>query len=328
MHEKSYTTDVFRMTTKLLELNPEYYTIWNHRRRLMRSFFPGGTSHCPNEVQPLDESTVAETVRQYIADDLTFLLPLLRKFPKCYWIWNYRLWLLDEASRLPSSTAHDIWRKELGLVGKMLSLDSRNFHGWGYRRKVVSQLERLSTEADPSTVSMTEDEFGYTTKMIESNLSNFSAWHRRSKLIPKLLEEKVVDHTGRRDFLDKELELIQRALWADPDSKDQSLWFYHQYLIGNFGPESGKDSIVPDLSIEDRLTYIKAQIEDLKDMLDGAETCKWIYQRLIDLALMSKSLNEHWPVESSEVASWIENLAELDPLRKGRWDDLKSRFNR
>ncbi len=197
MHEKSYTNDVFRMTTKLLELNPEYYTIWNYRRCLLRSFFP-------NEVQPLDDSTVAETVRQYIVDDLAFLLPLLRKFPKCYWIWNYRLWLLDEASRrLSSSTAHDIWRKELGLVGKMLSLDSRNFHGWGYRREVVSQLERLSAESNSPNVSMTEDEFGYTTKMIESNLSNFSAWHRRSKLIPKLLEERAVDHTGRRDFLDK-----------------------------------------------------------------------------------------------------------------------------
>lgn len=63
-------------------------------------------------------------------------------------------------------------------------------------------------------------------------------------------------------------------------------------------------------------------------MLDGAETCKWIYQRLIDLALMSKSLNDRWPVDSSDMASWIDNLAELDPLRKGRWDDLKSHFNR
>ncbi|KAL8928844.1 MAG: hypothetical protein Q9208_001622 [Pyrenodesmia sp. 3 TL-2023] len=223
--------------------------------------------------------------------------------------------------------ALEIWRRELGLVGKMLALDSRNFHGWGYRMKVISQLERLSTEMNSPNVSMTETEFTYTTKMIESNLSNFSAWHRRSKLIPKLLEERKANHTERRDLLDKELELIQRALWADPDSKDQSLWFYHQYLIGNFETEPPQDSIVPGLLIEDRLTYLKAQIEDLKDMLDGAETCKWIYQRLIDLALMSKSLNDRWAADASDVASWIDNLAELDPLRKGRWDDLKSHFN-
>lgn len=204
MYERTYTIDVYRMTTKLLEMNPEYYTVWNYRRRLLRSFFPGEPNSCPGDVQDSDHSREEETIRQYIVDDLAFLLPLLRKFPKCYWIWNYRLWLLDEASRrLPSSMALEIWRRELGLVGKMLGLDSRNFHGWGYRRKVISQVERLSAETNPSSVSMTEDEFAYTTKMIESNLSNFSAWHRRSKLIPKLLEERNANHTERQDFLDK-----------------------------------------------------------------------------------------------------------------------------
>ena len=84
----------------------------------------------------------------------------------------------------------------------MLSFDSRNFHGWGYRRTVVSALESnaLHTE-DPST-SMTETEFEYTTKMINSNLSNFSAWHNRSKLIPRLLDERGADHQARRKFLD------------------------------------------------------------------------------------------------------------------------------
>ncbi|KAL9600968.1 MAG: hypothetical protein Q9179_003021 [Wetmoreana sp. 5 TL-2023] len=205
----------------------------------------------------------------------------------------------------------------------MLSLDSRNFHGWGYRRNVIAALEELSVEADPSIASMTENEFEYTTRMIESNLSNFSAWHRRSKLIPKLLEERNASHTERRTFLDQELELLQRALWADPDSKDQSLWFYHQSLISNFGSRVEMNSIVPNLAIDDKLTYIKAQIEDLLDMLEGAETCKWIYQRLLDLSLMSSSLNDRWPVEFSVVQKWVDSLLELDPLRKGRWNDVR-----
>ncbi|KAL8703153.1 MAG: hypothetical protein Q9201_003657 [Fulgogasparrea decipioides] len=208
----------------------------------------------------------------------------------------------------------------------MLSLDSRNFHGWGYRRNVIAALEELSVEADPSIASMTENEFEYTTRMIESNLSNFSAWHRRSKLIPKLLEERNASHTERRTFLDQELELLQRALWADPDSKDQSLWFYHQSLISNFGSRVEMNSIVPNLAIDDKLTYIKAQIEDLLDMLEGAETCKWIYQRLLDLSLMSSSLNDRWPVEFSVVQKWVDSLLELDPLRKGRWNDSLSNW--
>ncbi|CAL8580385.1 Rab geranylgeranyltransferase [Xanthoria parietina] len=314
------------MTTRLLELNPEYYTIWNYRRLLLRSFFEGAI---PSTSNNKNDSTEHGTVQQYITDDLAFLLPLLRKFPKCYWIWNYRLWLLAEAARLlPSPVVYQLWQKELGLVGKMLTLDSRNFHGWGYRRQVVSALEELSVAMGSASASMTEHEFVYTTKMIESNLSNFSAWHRRSKLIPRLLSERNASHAERREFLEKELELVQRALWADPDSKDQSLWFYHQYLISNFKPSCSPqaDAIIPDLPDADKLAYLQAQIEDLLEMLDGAETCKWIYQRLLELSLMSKSLNDQWPVASSDLEIWINKLLELDPLRKGRWEDLRKQI--
>lgn len=192
------------MTTKLLQMNPEYYTVWNYRRLLLRSFFAEPSMSRPKEKVMPDSNPNVEIVQQYIVDDLAFLLPLLRRFPKCYWIWNYRLWLLNEASLLlPSGVAYQLWQKELALVGKMLSLDSRNFHGWGYRRKVVGELENLSGKADLPGVSMTESEFNYTTKMIESNLSNFSAWHRRSKLIPKLLSERNANQAERRVFLDK-----------------------------------------------------------------------------------------------------------------------------
>ena len=123
-----------------------------------------------------------------------------------------------------------------------------------------------------------------------------------------------------------ELKLIQRALWADPDSKDQSLWFYHQYLISNFEPSTKPHTFVPDLSVDDKLDHVKSQIEDLQEMLEGAETCKWIYQRLLDLSLMGRELSGRWPVEPSFVETWIDEVAVLDPLRKGRWGDLKLRF--
>ncbi|KAL8689346.1 MAG: hypothetical protein Q9218_004963 [Villophora microphyllina] len=326
MHDKIYSSELFQLTTRLLELNPEYYTVWNDRRRLLRFFFVHDGGDNKDESSDDPGST---HIQQYITSDLSFLVPLLRKFPKCYWIWNYRLWLLSEALRLLSTTtAYQLWQKELGLVGKMLSIDSRNFHGWGYRRKVVSTMEQLSAEMSASTGGfMTEAEFEYTTRMIKNNLSNFSAWHRRSKLIPKLLDERQAGFDERCHFLDEELELLQRALWADPDSKDQSLWFYHQYLITNFSPLPLQDSIASGLTTEDKLRNVKAQIEDLLEMLDGAESCKWIYQRLIDLALMGKALDDgRWPVEFVVVEGWVEKLGKLDPLRKGRWDDLRGQL--
>jgi geranylgeranyl transferase type-2 subunit alpha len=181
--------------------NPEYYTVWNYRRLVMRHLF------ADSGLVPafgLDETRSVEGITQLISNDLGFLFPLLRKFPKCYWIWNYRLWLLEQASSLlPADTSLQFWLRELSLVGKMLTLDSRNFLGWGYRRTVVAALEsspKKPTKEPPQ--SMAEQEFQYTTRMIEANLSNFSAWHSRSKLIPRLLNEQEADATARQEFLD------------------------------------------------------------------------------------------------------------------------------
>ena len=129
-----------------------------------------------------------------------FTVPLLIEFPKCYWIWDYRRWILLQAiQRLPVEVARRIWEEELGLVGKMLSKDRRNFHAWGYRRHVVAQLEH----AELNGQSMVESEFEYTTKMIHVDLSNFSAWHNRSQMIPRLLDERKADDASRTEFLEK-----------------------------------------------------------------------------------------------------------------------------
>lgn len=185
-------------TSKLLKWNPEYYTIWNYRRLIMQHSFS-------QETEENDAGyTVDPAITNLIANDLAFLLPLLRKFPKCYWIWNYRLWLLEESTRLlPATEARKLWQQELLLASKMLVLDSRNFHGWGYRRTVVAALENLKLDPEGTANSMVEQEFEYTTKMIKTNLSNFSAWHNRSKLIPRLLEERQSDHKARCKFLDE-----------------------------------------------------------------------------------------------------------------------------
>lgn len=171
----------------LLGRNPEYYTIWNYRRRVLRHHF--------SEADPANG-----TIEQLVKNDLMFLIPLLRSFPKCYWIWNYRLWLLDEARRLLSpSASRQLWQEELFLVGKMLTLDSRNFHGWGYRRLVVQTLQQLGTSEEAT--NMTQQEFDYAKKMIGANLSNFSAWHYRTKLIQQLLDEQAASDDERKKML-------------------------------------------------------------------------------------------------------------------------------
>lgn len=193
MAEREYTIDTLNKISELLSKNPEYYTVWNYRRQVLRHQFA--------QTETEDSNQNTQPTIELISNDLQFLIPLLKSFPKCYWIWNYRLWLLDEARRLlPLPETRRMWQQELALVGKMLTLDNRNFHGWGYRRFVVETLKELSTTEEAH--GMTQKEFEYAKKMIGANLSNFSAWHYRTKLIQSLLDEQSASDDDRRMMLD------------------------------------------------------------------------------------------------------------------------------
>lgn len=185
-------------TSALLRKNPEYYTIWNVRRRIFANEFDNLSAQV--ETQQLTEDKRHSQVLDILNLDLQFLFPLLLQYPKCYWIWNHRLWLLQQAtSYLPSEKARSLWEDELKLVGKMLTRDSRNFHGWGYRRTVIDNLESTTLGGK----SMARDEYDYTTKMIGQNLSNFSAWHNRTRLILRILNEESASAAERKKMLDK-----------------------------------------------------------------------------------------------------------------------------
>lgn len=334
-----FSKETFDLTSKLLTWNPEYYTVWNHRRRIIL--------HSLALDDNLPTLGLGKSLKDLIASDLEFLIPLLRKYPKCYWIWKYRHWLLEQAnSRLTTAIAFSFWEHELLLASKMLAQDSRNFHAWGYRRKVFEAMEILQrasstaikagangiqTEGPPahvhgeSDVTLTQQEFDYTTRMINANLSNFSAWHHRGKVVLKLLNEKNADAEERRRTLNTELELVQRALYTGDN--DQSPWFYHQYLMCTFDPRYAAASMAPDLTEQEKARYVAEEIERTEEMLDGADDNKWIYQALIQLMLLNRKITGEWPEERRKVPDWLEQLRALDPLRAGKWHDLEKQLD-
>lgn len=316
INDQHYTVDVLDLVTKLLNQNPEFYTVWNHRRRLLVSL--------PSNRSP------DEPASGLLQDDLLLTVDLLRKFPKCYWIWNHRNWLLQKAETVSGvEAALKLWSGELQLIGKMLRADSRNFHAWGYRRFVVSQLERLENKADVekgAQPSLTQSEYDYTTKMIKTNLSNFSAWHNRSQLIPRILLERNADAAARRQLLASELSLISDAINTDPF--DQSIWFYHQYLLAVLSPKCPeRQRIVLDLTNDERQRHYEHEMEYIKEILEDETECKWIYEALLDLAegylLVEAGTTA---ITTVEMKAWLSQLKRLDPLRHGRWVDLEVRL--
>ncbi|KAL1590925.1 hypothetical protein WHR41_00110 [Cladosporium halotolerans] len=333
-----FANTTFQQISSLLQQNPEYYTIWNYRRILLLDVFhkelkSGNNAVSESQPEGADGQQATMTLAQQeiamlVKEDLQFLIPLIKQFPKCYWIWNHRSWLLATATQhLPTKTALQLWQGELALDSKMLALDSRNFHAWDYRRKIVRELERLGGK------SMVEAEFEYTTKMIQSNLSNFSAWHNRSQLIPRLLEERDSDAEARKKLFDGEFELITTALYTDP--YDQSLWSYHQYLMSTLDRSSPLNSanyarstaVLSPITNADRLGYLEQEIESIKDMLEGAEDCKYIYQALLEYSRLYLDIEAgNKMVTTKELAGWLAELRKLDPLREGRWRDMEMRM--
>lgn len=211
-----------------------------------------------------------------------------------------------------------LWQEELGLVGKMLTRDERNFHGWGYRGHVVTQLERLIPSGQPSLV---EQEFAYTSKMIKAKLQNFSALHYRSKLIPKLLDERKADGQARRAMLEAELDSMQDAL-IDPFN--QSAWFYHQYLMSTLDSACPKeDAIVLDLTASDRLHYYEQELERIMEITEDFHDCKWVFEALLQYSIDYSKANGIAPSNQEELRGWLDTLMKLDPMRSGRWRELQ-----
>jgi geranylgeranyl transferase type-2 subunit alpha len=115
---------------------------------------------------------------------------------------------------------------------------------------------------------------------------------------------------------------MRNALWVDP--ADQSLWFYHQFLMTTIIDPAAHNIIVLNFSEPDRIEYVERQLTELRDLLDGAEDCKWIYNALNDYttALWHLKGQQPPPEVKHNLKVWLAELRKLDRLRSGRWDDM------
>lgn len=275
----------FDITTKILEMNPEGYTVWNYRREVLAVL-----------LQKFDD----EEKQKWLEGELRFLEGCLKKFPKVYWIWNHRRWCLKNSPR-PD------WKRELELVSKMLEYDPRNFHGWHYRREVIANIEKQTGR------SMVKEEVQYTTKKINSNFSNFSAWHNRVNLIPQLIKEDKLD--GQK-VLKEELDYTRNALYTDPD--DQSSWLYHRWLIMN-------NAIAPDLTVEERLEILNAEIKSIQELEELEPDNKWCLLSLVEYEEYKSKLQGQ-KSNRPETLKRLEKLKKADPMRLNRYKYLEQQL--
>jgi geranylgeranyl transferase type-2 subunit alpha len=113
-------------------------------------------------------------------------------------------------------------------------------------------------------------------------------------------------------------------MYTDSYPYAQSAWFYYQFLMTTLTDYVGHATITPNFTDEDRVEYVIRQLAILRDMLDGAEDCKWIYNALIEYTMALSQIEAREPSldEKQDCKTWLAELRQLDPFRSGRWDDL------
>jgi geranylgeranyl transferase type-2 subunit alpha len=119
------------------------------------------------------------------------------------------------------------------------------------------------------------------------------------------------------------MKLVRDALNVGPE--DQSLWYYHQFLMLNVLGSLGSVSIAPHLPTPERVAYVNQEMDGIKDLLEDYDDIKWLYEALLEYTvalsrLEGRNLDEE---ELGQLRGWLGRLEELDPMRRGRWADAR-----
>lgn len=94
----------------------------------------------------------------------------------------------------------------------------------------------------------------------------------------------------------------------------------------SFDPDTCGATMAPNLSTEEKLTYIDGEEEYIQDLVEDAEDCKWVYLALLDCASLRRKLGKGIPSEESMIRQWLSKIEQLDPLRAGRWADMQQKL--
>jgi geranylgeranyl transferase type-2 subunit alpha len=329
----------YQLTARLIEINPDYYTLWNYRRRIVQTMLSEADA---NRDEVLNK-------------ELQLTERALRRNPKSYCAWHHRVWVLDQG-----------WDKlldEVALCTKYLDFDSRNFHCWDYRQNV---LRRLGEEWP------LENELKFVRDKINQNFSNYSAWHYRTVVISKMFAD--TEPQALYAFIDKEFELVQQAFYTDP--ADQSAWLYHRWLVATSAPRSadqlsvdahnlpalsamrlsslaaqtvpGSDTVsesngqatvtaaasevedsaasIAQQRLERHITVLRRELAVCQELLEEEPNCKYV---ILTTALMMHGLHacgQHVDNFEQEVLSMFQTLTSLDTYRKQYYEDVRNRI--
>lgn len=93
-----------------------------------------------------------------------------------------------------------------------------------------------------------------------------------------------------------------------------------------FDPDTCSGTMAPNLSTQEKLAYIDGEEEYIRDLVEDAIDCKWVYQALLECALLRRKLGKEITNEDNIIEGWLCKVQQLDPLRAGRWADMQKKL--
>uniref|UniRef100_A0A914DJ68 Geranylgeranyl transferase type-2 subunit alpha n=1 Tax=Acrobeloides nanus TaxID=290746 RepID=A0A914DJ68_9BILA len=239
--------EILRLTSEVLEKNPDIYTFWNIRRNALISM-----------IQRTGDETDEDYEKRHnelMKNELELTRKAIMANPKSYSSWFQRYWVLER------EISPDL-KQELELCKTALAVDCRNFHCWDHRRLVV-KLAGISAE----------DELEFLNALIQSNPSNYSAWHYRGMLLMKT-QPDLSGHGMEisEDCLSSEFEKILPI--CSYNAEDQTLWTYCRWLSESACPKGRCKSPVAKEAL-------KGLVRFCEELLNIDCDIPWIYVTLL-----------------------------------------------
>lgn len=301
---KEYTQETLSLITKMLVLNPDFYSLWNFRREILITLEPK-----LSEPAKVSDETLLQIELHTTAE-------AIRRNPKSYGAWHHRLWVVDHFEV--------DYKNELALCKEFLKADQRNFHCWNYRREVHKRSGQQSSV-----------EIDYSVEKISENFSNYSAFHHRSIYLKDLisLDSAKANEEEYKAKVTAELSIVENAIFTEPD--DQSAWWYLQFLLSYI---TTFYSSTDGLDLQWFISLLAQQVETCKSLLEIEEnSCRWPMVSVILIIEILSSENirsqfqESMPSECEAYGllrrSYLEKLQEIDHIHTRRYQYLLKRGN-
>lgn len=210
------------LTTKVIDLAPAFYTIWNYRFDILMFLVDGMT---------------AGQKAQRLNKELDWVDEFTLNNPKNYQLWSYKQTIL-------ASHPAPVFKRELPVLKFMIDDDTKNYHVWSFRKWCTLFFNDFSNELP------------YSDSLIQRDVYNNSAWTHRMFVFKNLKPDDTLVETELEYVMNKIAMVPQNiSVWT------YLRGFYENFLGGiyddrvvEFTREFTKN--VTDLDLQDPLTIL------------------------------------------------------------------------